>query len=272
MKTKINALVVSLFFLATLSSCTTYLTPAILGNNMGYLPKAMGADSIKTLTHVSASLAGSISPDADVNFTLGMANLSRSHTFKTANISYGIFGYAGTSTYKRANDNTANQSNDYLPSFRKSINGVGFRLSTGLHHTSANGNTDFRFINFENALSFEGGAYTKFRQEVYDSKLPDYVAVTNRKVLWTTGLSTEVIWRSSNDHDIRHTFRLFIGGTPNFVDSFRSGTNAANDIYGRNSAGWVFSYFLNINRFSLSYELADNVNYAQKISFGYSFR
>lgn len=272
MKTKINALVYSLFFLATFSSCTTYLTPAILGNNMGYLPKAMGADSVKTFTHVSASLAGSISPDADVNFTLGMANLSHSHTFKKANISYGIFGYAGKASYGNHTDNGANQPTGDLPPFNKSVSGAGLRLSTGLHNTSANGNTDFRFINFENSLSFEGGAYTKYREEVYNSKLPDYISVTNRKVLWTTGLSTEVIWRARNDHDIRHAFRLFIGGTPNFVNSFRSGSRAANDIYGRNSAGWVFSYFLNINRFSLSYEMADNVNYAQKISLGYSFR
>lgn len=268
MKNQIIALF-SLLFLITFTSCTSLLTPAILGNNMGYMPKAMGADSVKTLTNVSASYAGSASPSAGTGFELGMANISQSHTFKKSNISYGVFAYTGKAS---GGDNDAEDLKNYLPSFKKSISGVGLRFSAGLHNTSANGNTDFRYINFENALSFEGGAYTKFRQEVYSNPIPDYVAVTNRKVLWTTGLSSEVIWRARNDHGIRHAFRLFLGGTPNFANSFRSGVKAYDEINGKNSFGWVFNYFLYIKRFSLSYEMADNVNYAQKISLGYSFQ
>ncbi|QNN44201.1 hypothetical protein [Pedobacter roseus] len=270
MKNQIIALS-SLLFLTAFTSCTSLLTPAVLGNNMGYMPKAMGADTIKTLTTVSASYAGSTSPNTGTNFGLGMANISRSHTFEKSNISYGIFGYVGKAT-GGDKDAKAEDLKNYLPSFQKSISGVGLRLSAGFHNTSANGNTDFRYINFENALSFEGGDYTKFRQEVYSNPIPDYVAVTNRKVLWTTGLSTEVIWRARNDHGIRHAFRFFLGGTPNFANSFRSGVKAYDEINGKNSFGWVFNYFLYIKRFSLSYELADNVNYAQKISFGYSFQ
>lgn len=270
MKTKIIALS-SLLFLTAFTSCTSYLTPAIMGNNMGYLPKAMGADSIKTLTTVSASYAGSISPSAGTDFSFGMANISQSHTFEKWNISYGAFGYAGKASGGDI-DNSAENLKNYLPSFKKSISGAGLRFSTGLHHTSANGNTDFRYLNFENALSFEGGNYTKFRQEVYGNHIPDYVSVSNKKTIWTTGLSTEVIWRARRDHEIRHAFRLFIGGTPNFANSFRSGSKTIDVIRGKNSMGWVFNYFLYIHRFSLSYEMADNVNYAQKISFGYSFR
>ncbi|MGM9475996.1 hypothetical protein ACS5PU_06185 [Pedobacter sp. GSP4] len=272
MKTKITALAYSLLLLLSFSSCSTFLTPAIMGNNMGYLPRAMGADSIKTLTHVSASYAGSVSPDGGIDFELGMVNISRAKTFEKSNVSYGVFAYTGTSSYGDINKNALENSSDDLPYFRKSIRGVGLRFSTGLHSTSINGNTDFRFINLENALSFEGGDYTKFRQEVYSSKIPDYVAVTNRKVLWTTGLSTEVIWRARRAHDIRHAFRLFIGGTPNFVNSFRYGTSAAEDIKGKNSIGWVFNYFLSVKRFSLSYELANNVNFGNKISLGYAFQ
>ena len=270
MKNQIIALSFLIFFI-TLTSCTSYLTPAILGNNMGYIPKAMGADSIKTLTTVSASYAGSISPSAGTNFSFGMGNISSSHTFKKWNISYGVFGYAGKASGGDI-DNSAENLKNYLPSFKQSISGAGLRFSTGLYHTLANGNTEFRYLNFENALSFEGGAYAKFRQEVYSNPIPDYVAVTNRKVLWTTGLSTEVIWRARNDHDIRHAFRFFLGGTPNFANSFRSGVKAYDEINGKNSFGWVFNYFLYIKRFSLSYEMADNVNYAQKISIGYSFQ
>jgi hypothetical protein len=270
MKTKITALA-SFLFLATFTSCTSFLTPAVLGNNMGYMPKAMGVDNVKSLTNVSASYAGSISPSAGTDFELGMANISRSHTFKKSNISYGMYGYIGKAS-GGDNDNTEENLKNYLPAFKKSISGVGLRLSAGLHKTSANGNTDFRYINFENAVSFEGGAYSDFRQEVYNSHIPDYVAVSNKRVLWTTGLSTEVIWRVRDNHDFRHAFRFFIGGTPNFANSFRSGIKTNDIIRGKNSMGWVFNYFLYIKRFSLSFEMADNVNYAQKISLGYSFQ
>ncbi|KQM66055.1 hypothetical protein ASE74_09195 [Pedobacter sp. Leaf216] len=271
MKTKITALFSSLLFIISISSCTTFLTPAILGNNMGYMPKAMGADSVKTLTTLSGSYAASISPDANVGFEFGMANISRSHTFEKANISYGIFGYAGVA--KGGNDATVvDNSDNYLPSFKKSIGGIGFRLSTGLHHTSANGNTDFRFVNFENAVSFEGGSYTAFRKQIFNGKIPDHVGVTDRKVIWTTGLSTEVIWRARKEHEIKHAFRFFIGGTPDLVKSFRSGSEAAIDIRDKNSLGWAFNYFLYVKRFSLSFELANSVNYSEKLSLGYSFR
>ena len=259
-----------LFFIIALSSCRTYLTPAILGNNMGYLPKAMGADSIKTLTNVSLSYAGASSPDSKVAFELGMANISQSRTFKTANISYGMFAYTGNSS-NGTNSNRTEDTGDYLPSFKKSIQGVGFRFSAGLHHTSKNGNTDFRFINFENALSFEGGDYTGFRNLIYNSKIPNYVAVTNRKAIWTTGLSTEVIWRARRDHDIKHAFRLFIGGTPGLASNFKYGSMIGDELKNHDSGGWIFNYFLYMKRFTLTYEVANSVNLAQKISFGYSF-
>ncbi|MFD2581714.1 hypothetical protein ACFSR6_04370 [Pedobacter vanadiisoli] len=270
MKIKIIALS-SLLFFTTFTSCTSYLTPAILGNNMGYMPKAMVADSVKTLMHVSASYASSISPSAGTNFSIGMANVNRSNTFEKWNISYGIFGYAGRASGGDI-DNSPKNLKNYLPPFRKSVGGAGLRLSAGPHRSSSNGNTDFRYLNIENALSFESGDYAKFRKEVYNGPITDYVAVTNMKVLWTTGISNEIVWRARNNHDFRHAFRLFIGGTPNFKSSFRSGAETNEIIRGKNSLGWIFNYFLYIKRFSLSYELADNVNYAQKISFGYSFQ
>ncbi|WP_316826874.1 hypothetical protein [Pedobacter miscanthi] len=271
MKTKINALFLILLSAVLFSSCRTYLTPAVLGNNMGYIPRAMGADSLKTLTSVSASYAGASAPDSKVSFELAMANVNLSHTFEKGNIAFGIFGYTGKAS-NNVQNNAVDNSGDYLPAFKKSITGVGLRFSAGLHHTSANGNTDFRFINFENAISFEGGDYTAFRKEIYNNRIPNYVAVTDRKVLWTTGLSTEVIWRARNDHGIKHGFRLFLGGTPGLADSFKYGLNA--DDYARkgNSFGFIFNYSLSVNRFFLAYEVGSNLNSAQKISLGYSFQ
>ncbi|TCD00596.1 hypothetical protein EZ449_20325 [Pedobacter frigidisoli] len=269
MKTKIISLSFCLLFLLIFSSCRTYLTPAILGNNMGYLPKAMGADSVKSITNFSASFAGANSPDTKVTFELGMANISQARTFKQFNIAYGVFGYAGKASNgirDRSNDDT----DDYLPSFNKSISGFSLRFSTGLHNTSSNGNTDFRYINFENAISFESGAYGNFRKEIYNGRVPNYVAVTDRKIIWSTGLSTEVIWRARRNHDIRNAFRFFIGGTPGLASSFKYGGNVSDYENDQNSAGFVVSYYLYIKKFTMTLETANSVNLANKITLGYS--
>ncbi|WP_316800382.1 hypothetical protein [Pedobacter frigidisoli] len=270
MKLKINALNFFSLVAILFSSCTTYLTPAILGNNIAYLPKSMVADSLKSLTSLSGSYAVAVSPDGDISYEMGMANLSRAHTFKDFNIAYGAYGYFG----KASNGGTITSPEDsrkYLQSFSKSISGLGFRLSTGLSHTSTNGNTDFRYVNFENALSIESGNYTKFREQIYNSDLPDYVAVTRKKVLWTTGLSTEVIWQARHNHDIKHSFRLFMGGTPGLVNSFKYGSANQRSITEDSSFGFSLSYHLLVHRFSFCFETANRVNLSEKFTLGYCF-
>lgn len=271
MKTKINLLFSFLLLAILFSSCRTYITPGLLGNNMGYLQRPMEADSIKSLTHASASYAGASSPgNGRVTFELGMLNINRAHTFKGFNIAYGIFGYLGAAenTYP---ENVQNAQADYPPSFSKKMHGFGLRTSIGFHNKSANGNTDFRFINWENSLSTESGAYADFREEIYNGKVYSYAGVSNRKRLWTTGLSTEVIFRARRNHDIKHAFRLFIGGTPGLANSFKYGNLADIDKVIKSSSAWSFSYFLNVKKFTLSLEVAENLNVANKISLGYNF-
>ncbi|MDQ0965796.1 hypothetical protein QFZ20_001199 [Flavobacterium sp. W4I14] len=271
MKTKINTLFSFFLVVILTSSCRTYLTPALPGNNMGYLPRPMEADSVKSLTHASASFAGASSPgNGSVSFELGMLNINRAHTFKGFNIAYGVFGYLGSAenTYQ---DNANNAKADYPPSFNKNMYGFGLRTSIGFHSTSVNGNTDFRFINWENALSTESGAYADFRQEVYNGKVYNYAGVSNRKRFWTTGLSTEVIFRGMRNHDIKHAFRLFIGGTPGLANSFKYGDFADIDKRIKSSGAWNLSYFLNVKKITLSFEIAENINLASKISLGYKF-
>ena len=113
MKTKINALLFSLLLIILSSSCRTYLSPALPGNNMGYLPRPMEADSVKSLIHASASFAGASSPgNGMISFELGMLNINRAHTFKGFNIAYGVFGYMGSAenTYP---DNVNDTNSDY---------------------------------------------------------------------------------------------------------------------------------------------------------------
>lgn len=270
MKSLITALFSSLLLIVLFSSCRTYLTPALLGNNIGYLARPMEADSVKSFTHVTASYAGAASPDnGRITFEIGMLNINRAHTFKGFNIAYGVFGYLGNAENSYP-DNFHVDPLEYPPAFHKNIYGFGLRSSIGLHHTSANGNTDFRFINWENAISTEKGAYADFRDQVYNSRIYDYVGVSNKKILWTTGLSTEVIWRARRNHDIKHAIKLFIGGTPGLADSFKYGNATEIDKLIKSSSGWTLNYFLYIKKFTLSLEAGKNLNFANKISLGYT--
>lgn len=271
MKTQINTLLFSLVLIISSSSCRTYITPGLPGNNMGYLPRQMEADSIKSLTHASASFAGASSPgNGSVSFELGMLNINRAHTFKGFNIAYGFFGYLGSAEHLYSN-NRNDANGDYPPAFNKNMYGFGLRTSIGLHSTSANGNTDFRFINWENSLSTESGAYADFREEIYNGQVYNYAGVSNRKRFWTTGLSTEVIFRARHNHEIKHAFRLFIGGTPGLANSFKYGHLADVEKIIRSSSAWNLNYFLSVKKITLSLELAENINLASKISLGYKF-
>lgn len=237
---------------------------------MGYLARPMEADSIKSFTHISASYAGAASPDnGRVTFELGMLNINRGHTFKGFNIAYGAFAYLGKANNEYFDSSAINPLED-APEFNKNLYGFGLRSSIGFHNMSSNGNTDFRFINWENAISNEKGAYADFREQVYNSRIYDDVAVSSRRVLWTTGLSTEVIWRARRNHDIKHAFRFFVGGTLGLGDSFKYGKGRATNEKVKSSAGWSFSYFLYVKKFTLSLEAGNNLNLANKISLGYT--
>ncbi|SES05148.1 hypothetical protein SAMN04488023_12817 [Pedobacter rhizosphaerae] len=253
--------------IAVLSSCSTFLTTAVPGSNIGYMPKPMVADSIHTLTSITGSFAGGSSPG--IAFEMGMLNLSAAHTFKNFNIGYGLFGYAGKA--EGGTDlQTAEDREQYLNNFKKNYAGAGLQFSIGLHNTSENGNTDFRYLSFQNSFSFENGPYTDFRRNTFNGKIPTYVAVTDRSFIWTTGLSTEIIWRARRNHDIKHAFKLFIGGSPSLSNSFRFGSSISNKD-GANTVGWIFNYHLLIRRISLGLETGTTSNFSQKISLGYSF-
>lgn len=270
MKIQINTLLFLLPLIILFSSCRTYITPALPGNNMGYLPRQMEADSIKSLTHASASYAGASSPgNGSVSFEMGMLNVNRAHTFKGFNVAYGAFGYFGSAEHQYSN---GKNDADYPPAFNKNMYGFGLRTSIGFHSTSLNGNTDFRFINWENALSTESGSYADFRDEIYNGKVYNYAGVSNRKRFWTTGLSTEVIFRARRNHDIKHAFRLFIGGTPGLANSFKYGQFINLEKVMNSSSAWNFNYFLSVKKITLSLEMAKNINFASKISLGYRFQ
>ena len=272
MKIKIIALSSILLSGLLLSSCRTYLTPAILGSNMVYMPRPMASDSIKKSLNVSGSYAASISPGKIIGFQMGMLNVSRSHTFKSFNLSYGLFGYLGEATFNsNLSAESYPQGADILSSFNKTISGIGLRTTAGFHLTSSNGKTDFRIINWENSISTESGAYADFRQQVYNNNVYRRTYASNKNTLWTTGFSTEIISALRENNEVKLGVKLFIGATPGLLKSFNFNSAYPNENDITNSTSWAFSSFFSVKKFSFTYEIANNVNFSNRLSLGYSF-
>ena len=270
MKKVINVLAI-LLILITFSSCRTYITPAGLGTNIGYMPKPMVGDSVRSKIYVTGTYGGATSPNASVNFTFGMLDIARSHTYEEFNFSYGGYGYFGKAKYDMEKPYTLDKNIVQLPSFNKNTAGLGIKTSIGYHEVSSSRNTEFRLMNWENSLAWELGDYTQFRKDLYDSPINYYnLNVSNKTFIWTTGFSTEIIFRSPTTHNFKNAFRFFIGGSKGIVKSFKEG-ESLNNYTAKTSAAFSFTYYLQYKSFSFTYELATNNNATNKGSLGYSF-
>lgn len=190
----------------SLSSCSTpaFFLPAVTGNDIAYLPKPMGSDSVKTKNYISASLAGLDLPYNTGSLGMGFVNYSRAHTTKNLNIAYGAFGFAGLTSYDEGfNDKSTPRDFD-----GKGFAGAGLRTSFGYYDQA--GNAEFRILSWENALSFETGGYADFRKEMHDINDPDIIS-SKRTVMFTTGAASEIIWHGKRNYDNQFAFRLFMG-------------------------------------------------------------
>src|SRR5690606_24942503 len=130
-----------IFLTIACSSCTRYLVPSNLGNDMVYQPRPMVADSIGSKITVHAGITGSGGISNEGTATLGYLSLNRGHTFKDFNFSYGLLGYYGN-VIKNYIPSII-KSEPALPSFNKSTSGFGVRTSIGYHFTSERGSTDY---------------------------------------------------------------------------------------------------------------------------------
>lgn len=241
------------------------------------MAKPMLSDEKHTQIYTNGSYAVSSSPGRSVDFEMGILNIHRSHTYKSINLSYGIFGYLGNAKFISSKTEANPNDGGYPNNFRKSISGLGLRTSIGYQIASDNGNVNFRLINWENSLSTEAGNYADFRKQIYRSGIYSDSHVSDKMTLWTTGLSTEIIWHGKKSNDVQHAFRIFAGGTPGLVKSFDGnlnysvfGTDNTNDRI-EGSIARSFSYYLKVKHFSFCYELSADVNWANKLSLGYSF-
>ncbi|RZK11444.1 MAG: hypothetical protein EOO43_19355, partial [Flavobacterium sp.] len=115
---------------------------------------------------------------------------------------------------------TSSKSDHILPDFNKSTAGLGIQTSIGYHITSDRGNTDFRIINWENSFTKEFGEFASFRNSLFGDLTYKNLIVSRADRLWTTGISSEIIFHHRKNKEFKHAFKLFIGGSPNLKRSF----------------------------------------------------
>ncbi|KQC01132.1 hypothetical protein [Pedobacter sp. Hv1] len=258
----------SLFFLFgiaivfSISSCSSpsYFIPAATGNDVSYLPKPMGSDSIKTRNYVSASLASLALPYATGDINMGFVNFSRAHTTKHLNIAYGVFGFAGETNYE-----SGYHKKTTIPEFDgKGLIGGGLRTSIGYYDYA--GPVEFRILSWENALSFESGAYADFRKRMNTLNDPNIISST-KTTLYTTGGATEIIFHSKRNLDNHFAFRFFYGFTPGLNQSIK--TNF--DYQKRRGTYLDFTFYFKLNKFYGILSSGGNRGFSNKLSLGYSF-
>lgn len=260
-----NKSIIILFCVAltlTISSCSTpsYYIPAVTGNDVSYLPKPMGSDSIKTKTYVSASLASLDLPYATGDLNMGFLNLSRAHTTKHFNIAYGVFGFAGETNYgSESAKKTMAQDFD-----GKGFIGGGLRTSIGYYDNA--GQVEFRILSWENALSFESGAYADFRKKMSDLNDPNIISST-KTTMYTTGGATEIIFHSKRNLNNHFAFRFFYGFTPGLNKSLIS----EKDYIHRSGTAVDFTFYFKLNKFYGILSSGGNRGFSNKLSLGYSF-
>lgn len=254
-----------LFSLITLflSSCTapSYFVPAAVGNDIGYLPKPMESDSVKTKNYISASIAGLSLPYGTGDLNMGFLNYSRGYTFKNINIGYGAYGFAGSTSI---GSNFYGNENKVAGFDGKGIFGGGIRSSIGYYDNA--GNAEFRILSWENSLSFENGNYAKFRNTVFTSTDPEIIN-SSKTTLYTTGISSEIIWHPKKNIHNHYAFRLFYGFTPGLNESFNR------TIIDEKPEGGALSssLYFKMSKFYGIFETGVSKGASAKLSLGYAF-
>ncbi len=244
---------------SAINNLPVFYTPAAVSNDVSYMPKPMMSDSVKVKNYISGSFSNSVLPYETAEMLTGFVNYNRSHVLKNLNFSYGGFAYFG-GTSRGYENSTRKVSEEY---YEKGFHGFGLRTSVGFAEQS--GNTEFRILNWENSLSFEGGSYAEFRKNVR-SKADPLAIAANQTTLFTTGGSTEIIWYGKKNRDRQYGFRLFLGTT---VGLQRNINYTSEKINGLASD---FSFYLKIrNAYGILSSGANKLSNSGKITLGYAF-
>lgn len=250
-----------LIIILFLTACNTpsYFLPAAVGNDITYLPKPMHSDSVKVKNYVSASYADLQLPYGTGELNMGFLNFSRAHTTKNLNIAYGAFGFAGKTYY----DDTYNHKTSV--DFKgKTFLGGGLRSSISFYDIS--GSTEFRMLGWENALSFENGSYADFRKAVKAVKNADTIAST-LTTIYTTGISSEIIFHARRNLNNQFGFRLFYGFSPGLRNSLQNDLST----FDGKGAAIDFSVYFKTRSIFLIYNGGGNKGFSGKFTLGYAF-
>ena len=223
------------------------------------MPKPMGADSIKSKTYVSGSFAGLTLPYSTGQINMGLLNISRAHTFKHLNISYGAFGAVGETRY----NNQFKKPNTIAVNSYRGFTAGGLRTSIGFYDTMGK-KLEFRVVSWENSLSFENGAYSSLRKELIALNDPDIIT-SAKTTLFSTGWATELIWHAKGNPDTQIAIRLFAGFTPGLKKSFN--TKETEDLGG--VMNW--SLYFKSKRIFSNFDIGGSNGLAGKITLGYAF-
>lgn len=259
---KLPSIVLYATAILCLSACSSpsYFLPAITGNDISYLPKPMGSDSVKTKNYISGSLGALELPYNTGELNMGLLNFSRAHTTKHMNFAYGAFGFLGSTSYNK----DQNDSSTPLGFDNKNFAGGGLRTSIGYYDES--GNAEFRILSWENALSFESGNYATFRKQMRELANADVVSAT-KTTLFTTGAASEIIWHSKRNLDNHFAVRLFYGFTPGLNKSLESSKPG----FESDGAAVDFAFYFKLKKFYGIFNTGGNKGFTSKFSLGYSF-
>jgi hypothetical protein len=246
-------------------SCSHVYEPALYHQDIAYQPKPMSIDSAKSATYISVGLNNYTNSNSNDFLESLQINVSRGYVFKHFNLAYGAFGVAGDYQNSAIDAGKPNYFTD------KFFGAFGARASANAFVTTAT--TDFRYIGVEMAYSHEFGSYSDFRQ--YLNTQPGYY-VDTRNDLFTVGLSTEVIYRSTGKHHVVHGFRGFFGttlGYNNLNSEYYNNPNVTKNITPILTLSPIgnffpkFSYFIKIKSFFGTAEIGNDFF----LRFGYCF-
>jgi hypothetical protein len=252
-------------------SCTAYLTPNMTGdNNIGYLPRPVNAEDKKSKIYVSGEYNYS-APKGDLEMKSGLISASRGHSLKNINFAYGVFGFFGDANYQDTTTLERGESRT-IENFNKSFYGFGLRSTIGLHYVKKD--FTFRYINWENAFSMEKGDYANYRKILFDG--PNMsgnqnIAVSKKNVLYTTGLSTEIICNNAFDeNNSQFGLRAFVGFSPHLRNTFKRINNGEIEQLNKKIAINVSAYF-KFKKIYSNIQLGSEINTSLKVGLGYTF-
>jgi hypothetical protein len=191
-----------------------YYDPALLNNDISYLPKPMSLDAKKHTQYISVGYCekdGFNEFDKYDELTSLQLSLSQGHTFKNMNIAYGAYGVSGFIQNGLISENE--------PYFfdKKKFSALGARGS--VNYSINKGDFDFRLLGAEFSYSKEFGDFEAFRNAGFNK--PTYYTAGNTSI-FTAGFTSEAIMYVDEKRTIQLGARGFFGksfNTLNYVGS-----------------------------------------------------